>query len=367
MKLVSISVYQVDLPFHVAEYKLSGGRSWTSLDTTIIRLETDTGIVGWGETCPFGPNYVEAFAGAARTGIAELAPVLLDQNPSRPLPMYDIMNRNMLGHPFVKSAFDMAFWDILGKHADTPLCMLLGGRLTDAVPATGPIPPVHDETMPVRIAEVRATGCKQFSAKASGDPATDIRYLVQLGELMEEGESVKYDANGGWRVDAAVRIMEATKAVEVYFEQPCASYEDCRTAYRATGRPILFDEGALALSDIVRAWNDGICAGLNLKIARVGGLTPALAIRNTCNALGIPLQVQCSGGSNITQAAIVHLAHSTPGDRLMYAWDIADLVSLDTAVNPIHQENGYMRAGDEAGLGVIPDMGVLGDPVAVFE
>lgn len=77
MKISKISVYQVDLPFDRGIYKLSGGRSWTSMDNTIVRLDTDDGFVGWGETCPFGPNYLEAFAGGARAGIGELAASLL--------------------------------------------------------------------------------------------------------------------------------------------------------------------------------------------------------------------------------------------------------------------------------------------------
>ena len=77
MKLTKISVYQVDLPFDRGTYKLSNDRVWTAMDSTIIRLESDDGMVGWGESCPFGPNYLEAFAEGVRAGIEELAPALL--------------------------------------------------------------------------------------------------------------------------------------------------------------------------------------------------------------------------------------------------------------------------------------------------
>ena len=84
MKITKISVFQVDLPFDKGVYKLSGGRTWEAMDTTIVRIDTDTGVVGWGETCPFGPNYLEAFALGARAGIQELSPSLLGLDPSKP-------------------------------------------------------------------------------------------------------------------------------------------------------------------------------------------------------------------------------------------------------------------------------------------
>ena len=367
MKLTKISVFKVNLPFDHGTYTLSGGRTWTALDSTIIRLETNEGLVGWGETCPFGPNYLEAFADGARAGIAELAPSLLGTDPSRPALVYDIMNNNFMGHPYVKHGIDMACWDLLGRKAAVPLYTLLGGGLNERVPAAGGIPfeggPDQDE----KIRQLRTNGCAQFSAKASGAPEKDIADLRLLGAKMQPGESLKLDSNGGWRVDEAIRVMRASEDLDVYFEQPCASYEECRTVHRACGRPILFDECALDLKVIVRGWHEGVCHAVNLKIGRVGGISRALEMKNFCAALGIPVHVQCTGGSNITQAAIVHLAQATPAPRLLWIWDIGDLTSFKTVRNPIQQIDGYLQAHDEPGLGVEPLPSVLGDPVTVYK
>ena len=367
MKLTRISVYQVNLPFDRGAYRLSGGRVWESMDSTIVRLDTDDGIVGWGETCPFGPNYLEAFAEGARAGLSELAPSLLGQDPSRPVVIQDLMDQEMLGHPYVKHGVDMACWDILGKVAKRPLYGLFGGRMNEQVATAGWLPAEHGDLMDARIAENRANGCTQFSAKASGDPDKDIEFVFALGEVMRSGESLKLDANGGWRVDEAIRVLRATASVDIYFEQPCLSYEECRAVHRACGRPIVLDECALDLATVIRGWNDGVCHAVNLKIGRVGGLTRALEMRNLCASLGIPVHIQCTGGSNITQAAIVHLAQSTPSDRLLWIWDIGDLVSFRTVKNPIEQVQGKMQASDLPGLGIEPLIDVLGDPVAVYE
>lgn len=366
MKITQITVYQVDMPFDGGVYRLSGGRSWKALDNTVIRIDTDSGLVGWGETCPFGPNYLEAFARGARAGIGELAPSLLGRDPSQPAVIYAAMERNLLGHPYVRHAIDMACWDILGKLAKKPLYTLFGGMLSKIVKAAGGIPPAHGEALDERLALHRANGCRQFSAKASGDPEADIEYLLRLGELLRAGETVKFDANGGWRVDQALRVLRTTGQVEVYFEEPCGSYEEIRALRRSVDRPIVLDECALDLETIIRAWSDGVCDAVNLKLGRVGGLTPALQMRDLCTALGIPFYVQCTGGSEITQAAIVHLAHASASERLLSVWDIADFSKHSTVKVPLPRHKGRLHAHDIPGLGVEPTYYLFGEPVAVY-
>ena len=359
MLITAISLYRVELPFHGA-YRLSGGRTWNRLDSTVIRIDTDAGITGWGEACPFGANYLEAFAGGVRAGIGELAPALLGADPSGVSAIYRRMDRDLLGHPAVKSGIDIACWDILGKHARRPLHDLFGGRINDNVWASGWIPPDPGPEQDRVMAAVRANGCAQFSVKASGRPERDIALLQILEERLGPGESVKFDANGGWRVDEAIRVMRASTAIDVYFEQPCRSYEECRSVFNACGRPLVLDECALDLETVVRAWNDGVLGAVNLKIDRVGGLTPALAIRNVCDALGIPYHIQCAGGKDIMQAAILHLAHSAPADRLLHVWDIGDLVDRRTVLVPAERRGGLMFVAPGEGLGVEPDPEVLG-------
>ena len=127
MKIERIKVYQVDLPLHEGSYQWSGGKSVSVFDDTVVRLETDVGITGHGEVCPLGPFYLPAYAGGVRAGIAELGPHLLDQDPTQLLVVNQLMDTALKGHPYVKSALDMACWDILGKVAGLPVCRLLGG------------------------------------------------------------------------------------------------------------------------------------------------------------------------------------------------------------------------------------------------
>ena len=106
---------------------LSGGRSYTSFDALIVRITTDDGTQGWGESTPFGSTYIASHALGTRAGIAgDRAP------PTRPDPrqvdrINDAMDDALVGHNHAKTALDVACWDIFGKSVGLPVCELLGG------------------------------------------------------------------------------------------------------------------------------------------------------------------------------------------------------------------------------------------------
>jgi len=198
MKITKISLYQMDVP--IEPFKISHGRTMTVFDESIVRIETDVGIEGWGDSVPWGSNFVAAFAKGARAGIEELAPQLIGCDPRMIGQINELMDREMTGQPFVKSAIDVACWDILARSVDQPLYMLLGGLLTPDLHIYGSLPPELGPALEDKIAELRAKGFQRFSSKSSGNVAQDVAYLRHLGELFEPGESLKYDANGGWQV-----------------------------------------------------------------------------------------------------------------------------------------------------------------------
>lgn len=126
-----ISVYQVDLPLHEASYKWSGGKSVNTFDATVVKVETDSGFIGYGENTPLGPCYLPAYADGTRAGIRMMAPSLIGIDATRLNNLNLVMDATLKGHSYVKSAIDMACWDILGKVAGLPVCELLGGRFNN--------------------------------------------------------------------------------------------------------------------------------------------------------------------------------------------------------------------------------------------
>ncbi len=364
MKISAIRVYQVDLPLVEGRYSWSEGKFVEVFDSTVVELITDDGRSGFGEVCPLGPFYLPAFGAGARAGIAELAPTLMGADPTAIGPVNRLMDTALLGHPYVKSAIDMACWDLLGKKSGMSVCDLLGGKFGDSVTLYRAISQRPADEMAENVAAHRADGYTKFQLKVGGSATDDIARIHAVAETLNDGEVLVADANTGWRVDDAIRVVNAVRDCDVYIEQPCRTYDHCLTIRRRTSLPFILDENIDGIDALLRAHHDGAMDAINLKISKVGGLTKARQIRDLCVALNIPMTIEDSWGGDIITAAIAHLAHSTPESLRFSATDFNSYVTVQNASGAPTRVAGHMVASDEPGLGVSPNSDVLGPAVA---
>ena len=363
MKITAIRAYQLDLPLHEGSYKWSGGNAVTVFDATVVAVDTDDGLTGWGEVCPLGPAYLPAYARGARTGIAELAPQLLGADPLALGQLNERMDSAMRGHPYVKSAIDMACWDLLGKASGLPVATLMGGHVAADFALYRAISQESPAQMAKKIAGYRREGYHKFQLKVGGDPDTDIERIRRAAAELSRGDVLIADANTGWTQHAAIRVANAVRDIDVYIEQPCMSYEECLAVRRHTDRPFVLDEVVDGIGMVVRGVADQAMDVINLKISKVGGLTRARQIRDLCVSLGIAMTIEDTWGGDIITAAIAHLAHSTPERFLFSATDFNSYVTLSFADGAPQRKKGRLAASREPGLGVRPRMDVLGAPV----
>ncbi len=363
MKISAIRVYQIDLPLHEGSYKWSGGNAVSVFDSTVGAVETDSGLVGWGEVCPLGPAYLPAYARGARAGIAELAPQMLGTDPLALGELNELMDRAMRGHPYVKSALDMACWDLLGKAAGLPVATLMGGHVGPDFALYRAISQESPAQMGKRIASYRKGGYHKFQLKVGGDPDTDIDRIRAAAAELSRGDVLVADANTGWTQHAAMRVVDAVRDVDVYIEQPCPSYEQCLTVRRHTNRPFVLDEVVDGIEMVVRAAADHAMDVINLKISKVGGLTRARQIRDLCVSLGIAMTIEDTWGGDIITAAIAHLAHSTPERFRFSVTDFNSYVTVAYADGAPRRRKGRLAASREPGLGIQPRLKLLGKPV----
>lgn len=365
MKITSIRAYQIDLPLHEGSYKWSGGNSVSVFDTTVVEVVTDESISGWGEICPLGPAYLPAYAAGARAGIAELAPRLIGADPLALGVLNEQMDSAMRGHPYVKSAIDMACWDILGKASGQPIATLMGGHVGADFALYRAISQDTPAQMAKRIGEYRKEGYRKFQLKVGGDPDVDIERIRAAAKVLTRGDVLVADANTGWTQHEAIRVADAVRDVDVYIEQPCMTYEQCLAVRRHTHRPFVLDEVVDGIDMVVRGIADQAMDVVNLKISKVGGLTRARQIRDLCVSLGIAMTIEDTWGGDITTAAIAHLAHSTPERFLFSSTDFNSYVTVAFADGAPQRAKGRLAASREPGLGVKPKMKVLGQPVLV--
>ena len=365
MKISKISVFQVDLPLHEGSYNWAGGKSVKIFDSTVVRVETDEGITGHGEVCPLGPVYLPAYAEGARAGIQVLAPALLGQDPTQLVKLNRHMDATLKGHPYVKSAIDMACWDILGQATGQPVCNLLGGRYGDDFLLYRAISQEAPEAMASKVSGYRAEGYRKFQLKVGGDPETDIERIRAVSAELQRGDVLIADANTGWLMHQAARVVRAVKDIDVYIEQPCETFEECYSIRKMSDHPFVLDESIDGLPILLRANSLQAMDVVNIKISKFGGLTKARQARDLCVSLGIAMTIEDSWGGDIITAAISHLAHSTPTELLFSSTDFNSYVTISIANDAPQRNNGRLAASTAPGLGITPKMDVLGQ--AVFE
>ncbi|MFO0864611.1 MAG: cis-3-hydroxy-L-proline dehydratase [Gemmataceae bacterium] len=365
MKIRRILAYRIDLPLHEGTYKWSGGKSVDVFDSTVVAVETDAGITGYGEVCPLGPFYLPAYAAGARAGIQELGPHLLGEDPTQLVKLNRRMDACLQGHAYVKSAIDMACWDILGQVAGLPVCVLMGGRYGEDFGLYRAISQESPEQMAAKVAGYRKEGYRRFQLKVGGDAATDIERIRAVSAVREKGDRLIADANTGWLMHDAMRVVRGVRDLDVYIEQPCRSYEECLSIRQHTDHPFVLDENVDSVEMLMRGHADRAMDIVNIKISKFGGLTKAKQARDLCAMLGIAMTIEDSWGGDIVTAAIAHFAHSTPTELLFTSTDFNSYVTKSFADGAPKRVNGRMAASTSPGLGVKPQLEVLGSPKVI--
>ena len=145
--------------------------------------------------------------------------------------------------------------------------------------------------------------------RVGADPETDVQRIRQVAALLDDSDVLIADANTGWLMKDAARVVRAVRDVDVFIEQPCVTYEECLAIRRRTDHPFVLDECIDGVGAVVRGHADSAMDAVNLKISKLGGLSATRLARDLCVSLGIAVTIEDSWGSDVATAAIAHLAH----------------------------------------------------------
>jgi L-alanine-DL-glutamate epimerase-like enolase superfamily enzyme len=277
------------------------------------------------------------------------------------------MDAALKGHPYVKSGIDIACWDILGQVTGQPVCVLLGGRYGKDFGLYRAISQESPEAMASHVAGYRKEGYRRFQLKVGGDPDADIERIRAVSAELQPGDRLVADANTGWLMHDAMRVVGALREVDVYIEQPCLTYEECLSVRRHTSHPFVLDEVIDGIDALIRGKADLAMDVVNLKISKFGGLTKTRQARDLCVSLGIAMTIEDTWGSDIATAAISHLAHSTPPEFLFTTTDFNSYVTMSTADGAPRRIGGRLAASTRPGLGITPKTEVLGKPMLTVQ
>lgn len=367
MKITQLSIWHVPLTSHETYY-MADGKTCDTTESVVIRISTDTGISGWGEVCPI-PHYLPAYARGVAPAITELASSLIGADPIGPEALMMKLDGYLQGHPYAKSALDMALWDLTAQVAGLPLYVLLGGQKQADMPLYHSITCIAPEEMARIARNAHQQGITQFQVKlgADGDWQTDVERLSRVREVVGQGPLVYGDWNCGAKPLEAIRVGRGVAHLDVMLEQPCLTLAECANVRSATHLPMKLDEAVHDTASLLEGYRLGIMDAAALKLSKFGGISAIRKARDLCTHFGTRLCVEDTWGSDITTAALLHLGASTDPSCLLNVCDLSGYVAprLDEA-GPT-REGGKISAPTGPGLGVTPDLDLLGQADVILD
>lgn len=367
MRITNIAIYTHDLTVAQGMYRMSHS-AITTLQSTLVKITSDTGLVGWGETCPVGPVYQPQHALGAQAALIQMAQGLIGADPTKIGVLHHRMDGLLTGHNYAKAALDIAAHDLTGKFFNVPVAELIGGALTNRVPAYFSIsagsPEATAETAAMRVAE----GYRRLQLKISGRPVQeDVAAVRAVVQRVGGAVRLVVDANRGMLMRDVIELSSQCEDIPFILEQPCNTLEENVAVRQRVRHPVYLDESTENTSVVLHTVGQQLCDGFGMKVTRVGGIRPMSLVRDVCQIRSMPHTVDDSWGGDIIAAACVHVGATVRPDLYEGTW-IAEPFTGPTydPRNPVRVVDGVTPVPEGPGLGVLPDEHLLGAPIAEF-
>jgi len=310
MKITSVETFPISLrlaqPIHMSHH------TFDRSDNLVVRVSTDTGIVGWGEGVPSmdvtGEN--QASIGAS---VEDLGSRLVGDDPLQRTALWLKLRNSVYGNSTAIGAIDIALHDIAGKALGVSVSDLLGGAARESIPALTLMGSGDRAADLDTVAERKALGLRWFKLKVGmGDPDLEAETMALMAE--DRDLVVCGDANGGFDEQRSARFLAALGGSHVRFmEQPTLSTAALIRLAEHSPVAVCADESARSLDDLVTLGATPV-AGVSLKLIKHGGITGVMRGAAVCDQVG--LQINLAGKvaeSAISTAANLHCAAAMSG------------------------------------------------------
>lgn len=335
----------------------------------MVVIRTREGIAGFGECSPFmtinGESMETAFVVSKY-----LAHVLLGQNPLDIAACSAAMDRVIFGNSSVKSAFDIALYDIAAQQAGVPLYQYLGGDNTRQLVTDYTVSLGSREKMVNDALKIKAAGYQVIKVKLGENGERDIERIRAIREAIGNEIPLRLDANQGWGTDEAIRVLQALEPHNIQFcEEPIPRWDfmDLRKVRQQSGIPVMGDESCCDHNDARRLIDLEACDMFNIKLGKSAGIFKALKIKELAEEANMPLQVGGFLESRLGFTASAHFALA--GKTIVFNdFDTPLMLEEDPVIGGIsYGENGKVTVQEAPGLGLSVDPGFLKKQVsAVF-
>ncbi|MFZ0217854.1 MAG: enolase C-terminal domain-like protein [Candidatus Dormiibacterota bacterium] len=357
MRIATIDTWVVNVPLRVAFTSSFETKSGTT--RTVLRVRTDDGAEGWGETMHGRPTRAiierikDTFLGLDPRATAEIA------RRSHMVPFF----HGYLGYCAI-AGLEMALFDLAGRASGTPLHLQLGGATTDAIPITGLLtradaPGASKADLPRALAEVATeiVGSGRFPSlklKGSTDPQLDVAIMRELRTALPE-TGLRVDPNAIWSVPQSLWAARELEPLALeYLEDPCPGIEGMARVAKQTRTPLCTNMCVVRLEDFAPAVRAGAVDVVHADVHKWGGIHASIAMHGICRAFGLGVGLHSGGELGISTACHLGVAAALgldyPADSMYY------LLTDDLLTEPLPVRDGAMPIPSGPGLGVEVDV-----------
>jgi muconate cycloisomerase len=356
MRIANIQPIAVSLPMK-KPMKMSGVEIRNG-ENALVRITTDTGVVGWGEAAA-APNMTGETVESMMAAIRYTAPFLIGSKADGFDAVHAEMDWRMVGNHAAKATIDIALHDIAGRARGVPVHALLGEQRRKRAPVLWLVGTGSTEGDVREALERKAQGFTAYKIKVGAEsPEADGVRTRAVCEALGKGLLISADVNQAWTVAQTMTFLKAVgKAPLDFLEQPIRGDDIAGMARIAAASRIAIgaDEGLHGIAEIERHHTAGAAKGGSLKTIKFGGVGPAYQAGLLCDRLGMKVNLASKvAESSIATAALLHLAAVLPN----IDWGLSpsnQYLADDLVKTPCAVVGGQIDVPTGVGLGVEVD------------
>lgn len=359
LQITSIEIYKLCIPLK-QPFVISLGAQYDA-DNILVIIRTNKGISGYGECSPYMSINGESMDTCFIVG-QYLAAALKGKDPLQIKDCVATMDRIITRNESIKSAFDMALYDIAAQDAGVPLYQFLGGSKNKIISTDMTVGLGSAEKMAAEALQYKNEGFPSIKVKLGTTTAEDVARIKAIRDAIGNELPLRIDANQGWDVPTAIATLQALKDFGIeHCEEPIARWNFMQLPEVRKNSPIkiMSDESCFDEHDAERLAELKACDYFNIKLGKSGGIYHALQMIEVAKANNIKLQVGCFMESRLAITALVHFAYCS--DLIVhYDLDTPLMLKEDPVVGGmIFKENGIVEIDEAIGIGASIDENYL--------
>ncbi len=355
LSIKQVELYKVCIPL-IEPFITSLGRE-DYAENLFVKIVTHQRLNGFGECSPYMPINGESTETCFVVG-QYFAKILKGRDPLQIEEHILEMDKIIYANSSIKSAFDMALYDIASQHSGLPLYKYLGGSNNKVITTDYTVSIGEPGKMAADALKIKEEGYPTIKVKLGQDGRKDLERIKMIRQAVGNEIPLRIDANQGWSFEEATETLKSLAKYDIqHCEEPIPRWDFMRLAElkNASPIPIMSDESCGDEHDAARLIQLGACDYMNIKLGKSGGIFKALKMVRLAEEANVHLQVGAFMESRLGMTAFAHFSLCSPL-IIHYDFDTALMFKEDPVTGGIkYEKNGVIKVPETPGLGASVD------------